>query len=51
MPSDIEIYCACIERVRYHASVADTVLAGNINTGHDDLNAERLRCYYPSVPL
>jgi hypothetical protein len=40
MPTDVEIYCNCIERVRYHVSVADTVLAGKINTGHPDLNAE-----------
>ena len=26
MPTDVEIYCNCIERVRYHVSVADTVL-------------------------
>jgi hypothetical protein len=40
MPTDVEIYCNCIERVRYHVSVADTVLAGKFNTGHPDLNAE-----------
>jgi hypothetical protein len=40
MSTDIEIYCACIERVRHHVSVADSVLAGNIDTGHNDLNAE-----------
>jgi len=40
MPTDIGIYCNCIERVRHHVSVADTVLAGKINTGHPDLNTE-----------
>jgi hypothetical protein len=40
MPTDIEIYCNCIERVRYHASVADTVFAGKIDTAHRDLNSE-----------
>ncbi len=40
MPTDIEIYCNCIARVRYHVGVADTVLAGSIDIGHRDLNAE-----------
>jgi hypothetical protein len=40
MPTDIEIYCNCIDRVRYHVGVADTIFAGQINTGHRDLNAE-----------
>jgi hypothetical protein len=40
VPNDIQIYCGCIERVRHHVSVADTVLAGKINTGRDDLNSE-----------
>jgi len=37
MPTDIEIYCNCIARVRHHVSIADTVLAGKIDTGHSDL--------------
>jgi len=40
VPTDIEIYCSCIARVRYHLGVSDTIFAGEINTGHKDLNAE-----------
>lgn len=40
MPTDIEIYCNCIERVRHHATIADAVLGGKIHTGHHDLNVE-----------
>ena len=40
MPTDIQIYCNCIERVRYHVSVACTVFAGKIDTEHHDLNVE-----------
>ena len=40
MPTDIQIYCNCVERVRYHVGVADTVFGGKIDTGHGDLNAE-----------
>jgi hypothetical protein len=35
MPKDIQIYCECMERARHHLSVADTVIAGKINTGSD----------------
>src|SRR5258707_2442141 len=40
MPDDIQIYCNCVERVRYHVGVADTVFAGRIDTGQQDLNVE-----------
>lgn len=40
MPDDIQVYCNCMERVRHHVSVADTVFAGKIDTGHRELNAE-----------
>lgn len=40
MPTDIEIYCHCVERVRHHVSVAETVLAGKIDTGFHELNVE-----------
>jgi hypothetical protein len=40
MPTDIEIYCNCIERVRHHVGVAETVLIGRIDTGHRELNVE-----------
>lgn len=40
VPTDIQIYLNCTERVRYHLGVADTVFAGAIDTGHHDLNAE-----------
>jgi hypothetical protein len=46
MPSDIEIYCNCIERVRHHVSIADTVFAGTIDTGHRDLNAELIFLHF-----
>jgi len=46
MPTDIEIYCNCIARVRHHLSVADTVLAGRIDTGHPDLNAELIFLHF-----
>ncbi len=29
MPTDIQIYCNCVERVRYHVGVAETVFAGS----------------------
>jgi gamma-glutamylcyclotransferase (GGCT)/AIG2-like uncharacterized protein YtfP len=38
--SDIDIYCECIARVRHHISIADTVFAGVIDTGHRELNEE-----------
>ena len=38
--TDIEIHCNCIERVRHHVSVAETVLVGKIDTGHRVLNVE-----------
>lgn len=38
--SDIDIYCECIARVRHHISIADTVIAGLIDTGHRELNEE-----------
>lgn len=40
MPTDIEIYCNCIERVRHHVSVAGAVLEGKTQTGYHDLNVE-----------
>jgi len=40
VPEDIKIYCGCMERVRHHVSVADTVFAGKINTGSEELNSE-----------
>lgn len=40
VPNDVQIYCGCMERVRHHVSVADTVFAGNITTGTDELNNE-----------
>jgi hypothetical protein len=46
MPTDIEIYCNCIERVRHHVSVADAVFAGKIETGHRDLNAELIFLHF-----
>src|SRR5579863_1368776 len=46
MPNDIEIYCNCIQRVRYHLGVADTVFAGKIDTGHSDLNAELIFLHF-----
>ena len=46
MPSDIQIYCNCIDRVRYHVSVADTVFLGKIETGHHDLNAELIFLHF-----
>jgi hypothetical protein len=44
--SDIQIYCNCIERVRYHVGVADTVFGGKINTGYADLNAELIFLHF-----
>lgn len=38
--SEIDIYCECIARVRHHISIADTVFAGVIDTGHRELNEE-----------
>jgi hypothetical protein len=46
MPTDIEIYCNCIERVRHHVSIADTVFAGTIDTGLRDLNAELIFLHF-----
>lgn len=40
VPNDIQIYCNCMDRVRHHVSVADTVFAGGINVGDADLNTE-----------
>jgi len=46
MLSDVEIYCNCIERVRLHVSIADTVFAGRIDTGLRDLNAELIFLHF-----
>src|ERR1035438_3605047 len=46
MPTDIEIYCNCIDRVRYHVSISDTVFAGQIDTGQRDLNAELIFLHF-----
>jgi len=46
MPEDIEIYCACMERVRHHVSVADTVFAGRIDIGNADLNTELIFLHF-----
>src|ERR1035438_9699065 len=46
MPTDIEIYCSCIGRVRNHLGIADTVFAGKIDTGHHDLNAELIFLHF-----
>src|SRR5579871_5889552 len=46
MAGDIEIYCNCIERVRHHVSIADTVFAGTIDTGYRDLNAELIFLHF-----
>ena len=40
MPTDIDIYCNYLDRVRYHVGIADTVFARKIETGHPDLNTE-----------
>ena len=44
--TDIEIYAECIARVRHHLSIVDTVLAGSINTGYADLNAELIFIHF-----
>lgn len=46
MPNDIEIYSGCMERVRHHLSIADTLLAGRIDTGHRDLNTELIFLHF-----
>ena len=46
MPTDIEIYCNCIGRARYHVGVADTLFAGKIDTGYHDLNAELMFLHF-----
>jgi hypothetical protein len=46
MPTDIEIYCNCIARVRHHVGIVDTILAGKIDTGHPDLNAELMFLHF-----
>lgn len=46
MPKDIQIYCDCMERVRHHVSVADTVFAGKISTGSADLNTELIFLHF-----
>jgi hypothetical protein len=46
VPDDIQIYCDCIQRVRYHVSVSDTVFAGAIDTGHQDLNVELIFLHF-----
>lgn len=46
MPTDIEIYCSCIGRVRHHLGVADTVFTGRIDTGHHNLNAELIFLHF-----
>ena len=40
MNDDLKIYCNCIERVRHHITVAESVLSGKINTGLQELNTE-----------
>ncbi len=46
MGRDIQVYCNCIERVRYHVSIADTVFACRIDTGHHDLNSELIFLHF-----
>jgi hypothetical protein len=46
MPTDIEIYCNCIARARYHLSVADAVFDGRITTAHLDLNTELIFIHF-----
>src|SRR5215472_1739197 len=46
MATDIEIYCNCIECVRYHVGVSDAVFTGKIDTGHHDLNAELIFLHF-----
>src|SRR5450755_960317 len=46
MPTDIEIYCNCIERVRHHVAVVETVLASKIDTGHHQLNVELIFLHF-----
>lgn len=46
MPTDIEIYCNCIERVRHHVTVAETILVGRIDTGHHELNVELIFLHF-----
>ena len=46
MATDIQIYCNCMERVRYHVSIADSVFASKIDTGHQDLNAELIFLHF-----
>lgn len=43
---DIQIYCACKERVRHHVSIVDTVFAGRIDTGLPDLNSELIFLHF-----
>ena len=40
MPSDIQIYCDCMARIRDRINVVNKVLAGTIQLGHSDQIAE-----------
>jgi hypothetical protein len=46
MPNDIDIYCNCMERVRRHVHIADSVFAGKIDTRDRDLNAELIFLHF-----
>src|SRR5712671_6076386 len=46
MPTNIEIYCNCIDRARYHVGIADTAFTGQNNTGQSDLNAELIFLHF-----
>lgn len=46
MPDDVQIYCNCMHRVRRHVSVADSVFAAKIDTGHRDLQAELIFLHF-----
>jgi hypothetical protein len=46
MPNDIEVYCNCVDRVRHHLSIVDTVFAGRTDTGHRDLNVELIFLHF-----
>ena len=40
MPTDIDIYCNCMERVRFRINFVQTVLSGQIKIGSDDQTLE-----------
>jgi hypothetical protein len=46
MPNDIEVYCNCVDRVRHHLSIVDTVFDGKIDTGHRELNVELIFLHF-----